>query len=66
MLAKSSRAVMKSMGISELSSRTVRANSKPSISGIMMSDIMRSTSVPPYMTSYASTALRQPTASYPF
>ena len=42
---------MKRMGVSWSSSLTVFAKSKPSISGIMMSEIMRSTRVPPYITS---------------
>ena len=51
MEAKSSRAVIKRMGISWFSSRTVLANSKPSIPGIMMSERIRSNRLPPYMAS---------------
>lgn len=49
--AKSSRAVINRMGISWFSSRTVLANSKPSVPGIIMSETIRSNSVPPYIAS---------------
>ena len=53
---------MKRIGISLFRSRTVSANAKPSTSGIMMSEMIRSKIVPPYIASKASWALRHPVA----
>ena len=50
MAVKSSRAVMKRMGMFSLSVRTDCTNSKPSMSGIIMSDTIRSNTVS-YMAS---------------